>query len=247
MIRKALMPMLSVVLFAASLSGRPPQGKQTSAFSNSDPQSADNTAQIAGSGQVLQPTLQHRNPRYQLTEGDVLDLNFPFTPSFNQTVTVLPDGYVSLRGVGSLRVEGETVPEVRSTLQRVYSKILRDPVITVALKDFEKPYFIVGGQVQHPGKFDLHGDTTVMQAVEIAGGFNDNAKHSQILLFHRVSAGWVEVKKLNLKALLQGKDLSEDPHLKPGDMLFVPKNVVSKIKQFIPSMGTGIYYNPTHF
>jgi polysaccharide biosynthesis/export protein len=246
MIKRALMPILCVVLFAASLCAFPPQQERTVIASNSSPRSADNTAQAASNSDGRQLSLQRRNPRYQLTDGDVLDLDFAFTPGFNQTVTVLPDGYISLRGVGSVHVQGETVPELRQSLQQVYAKILHDPVITVALKDFQKPYFIVGGQVQHPGKFDMRGDTTVMQAVEIAGGFNDSAKHSQILLFRRVSNDLVEVKKLNLKGMLRGKDLSEDPHLRPGDMLFVPKNTVSKIKQFIPSTGMGMYYNPSY-
>lgn len=247
MTSKILLSILGVLLAAGVLLAHSPQDGQMAIASSSGPRLAANTPQGATDGDARQPSLQRRNPRYQLSEGDVLDLVFPFTPTFNQTVTVLPDGYVSLQGVGSIHVQGETVPELRQSLQQVYAKILHDPVIAVALKDFQKPYFIVGGQVQHPGKFDLRGDTSVMQAVEIAGGFNDSAKHTQILLFHRVSNDWVEVKKLSLKKMLQGKDLGEDLRIRPGDMLFVPKSTVSKIKQFIPSMGTGVYYNPTHF
>lgn len=247
MINKALLLILSVVLSAVMLSGFPAQREKNAIVSPSIHQTTDNSIRPSNGENAKQIPLPHRNARYQLSEGDVLDLDFPFTPEFNQTITVLPDGYVSLRGVGSLRVEGETVPELRRSLQRVYSKILRQPVITVVLKDFEKPYFIVGGQVRNPGKFDLRGDKTVMQAIDIAGGFTGNAKHSQILLFRKVSDDWVEVKKLNLKAMLRGKNLNEDPHLRPGDMLFVPKNTVSKIKQFIPSTGMGLYYNPAGY
>jgi polysaccharide export outer membrane protein len=96
-----------------------------------------------------------------LCKEDILDLNFPFTPEFNQTVTVQPDGYITLRAVGDLHVEGQTVPEVTQSLRTAYGKILRDPVITIALKDFDKPYFIVSGEVARPGKFDLRSDTTV--------------------------------------------------------------------------------------
>src|SRR5205823_10389527 len=85
------------------------------------------------------PVLQHRNRRYQLHSADVLTLEFPFTPEFNQTVTVQPDGYVTLRGVDSIRVEGQTLPELNDSLRAVYGKILHDPVINVELKDFEKP------------------------------------------------------------------------------------------------------------
>lgn len=245
--KRVLLLAIYAVLLAAALPIFLLPGEQKAIGSNSGNQLSNNTAQPAAKGVEGQIRLSRRDNRYRLSDGDMLDLDFPFTPEFNQTITVLPDGYVSLRGIGSLHVAGDTVPELRQSLQQVYTKILRNPVITVTLKDFEKPYFIVGGQVRNPGKFDLRGDTTVMQAVAIAGGFTDNAKHSQVLLIRRVSNNWAEVRKLNLKGMLQGKDLAEDLHLRPGDMLFVPKNTISKFKQFIPSTGMGLYYNPTQY
>jgi polysaccharide export outer membrane protein len=82
------------------------------------------------------------------------------TPEFNQTVTVQPDGYITLRNVGDLRQQGHTLPELTESIKMAYSKILHDPVISVDPKDFEKPYFVVGGQVGKPGKFDWRGDVT---------------------------------------------------------------------------------------
>ena len=190
------------------------------------------------------PVLQHRNRRYQLHSSDVLELSFPFTPEFNQAVTVQPDGYITLRGVEGIKVDGKTIPELVDLLRTTYAKILHDPVINVELKDFEKPYFIVGGEVGRPGKFDLRGDTSVAQAVAIAGGLRDSAKHSQILLFHRVPDGWVQVKKVNLKKMLKEANLEEDAHLQAGDFLFVPKNTFSKIERFIPTSSVGMYTNP---
>ena len=189
------------------------------------------------------PALQRRDARYTVRKGDVLDLNFPFTPEFNQTVTVQPDGYITLRGVGDLRVAGQTTPQVVEKVQAAYAGTLHDPVVTVDLKDFEKPYFVASGEVTRPGKYDLRGETTVTQAVAIAGGFTSSAKHSQVLLFRPVSDQWVEVKKLNVKEMLQSANLSEDLHLLPGDMLFVPKNALSKISPFIPrpTMGVWVY------
>src|SRR5437899_2721664 len=69
------------------------------------------------------PVLQQRNPRYQMCRGDIFELSFPFTPEFNQTITIQPDGYVTLTGVGDLYVVGKTVPELRESLQTVYAKI----------------------------------------------------------------------------------------------------------------------------
>jgi polysaccharide export outer membrane protein len=214
----------------------------TAAFSQSQHVTSDNAAGAGDSGQT--PQLQHRNKRYQLHSADVLELSFPFTPEFNQTVTVQPDGYITLRGVDGIRVQGQTLPEATNSLRMAYAKILHDPVINVELKDFEKPFFIVGGEVGHPGKFDLREETTATQAVAIAGGLRESAKHSQVLLFHRVPDGWVQVKKLNMKKMMKDANLNEDAYLQPGDFLYVPKNAMSKISRFIPTSSVGLYANP---
>ena len=193
------------------------------------------------------PILQQRFPRYRLRAGDVLDLNFPFTPEFNQTVTVQPDGYISLRGGGDLHIQDKTVPELSEAVRGAYSKILRDPVITVELKDFEKPYFIVGGEVARPGKYDLRGDTTILQAVTMAGDLKAQSRSSQILLFRRASEDLVEVKQIDLKRILRTKNLTEDTYLRPGDMVFVPKTTLSKFDRFIPVLSLGMFFNPFTF
>jgi polysaccharide biosynthesis/export protein len=185
------------------------------------------------------PQLSERYPRYELRADDVLDISFEFSPEFNQTVTVQPDGYVTLRGVGDVHVAGLTVPKLTETLRSAYLRILADPVIAVVLKDFEKPYFIVNGQVEKPGKYDLRGDTTLTQAIAMAGGFNNAAKHSQVVLFRPASTGMYEAKLINVKKMLNGRDLTEDIHLKPGDMLWVPQNALSKVRQFVPNPGVG--------
>ncbi len=184
--------------------------------------------------------LQQRNPRYALCKGDVFDLTFPFTPEFNQTVTIQPDGYITVTELGDLYVAGKTIPELKELLQSDYSKILHDPAINIVMKDFEKPYFIAGGEVAHPGKYDLRDDTTLTQAIAVAGGFTQSAKHSQVFVFRRVENNWVEVKKLDVKKMLKAGNLSEDIHLQPGDMFFVPQNGISKFGKYLPNPGIGM-------
>ncbi len=205
-------------------------------------QSANNSASTA---RTDGPVLQHRNPRYQLSRGDTFELVFPFTPEFNQTLTVNPDGFVTLNGIGDVNVAGKMVPELKDLLQTTYATILHKPVINVVLKDFDKPYFIAGGDVTHPGKFDLRGDITLTQAIAIAGGFTESSKHSQVLLFRRVSNDWAEVKVLNVKKMFQTGNLTEDMHLQPGDMFFVPQNRISKIKKWIPYTSLSAGATPT--
>lgn len=181
-----------------------------------------------------------RNPRYLLRPSDVLQITFPISPEFDQTVTVQPDGYVSLRSVGDLHIAGKTVPEMTEALRKAYGQFLHEPVINVELKDFEKPYFIASGQFGRPGKFELRGDTTLTEAVAIAGGFTEKAKHSEVVLYRRGPLGWTAAQRLNVKQMLAKTDLAEDPHLRPGDMIYVPQSTFSKIKQFIPNPSIGI-------
>ena len=178
------------------------------------------------------PQLQTRDSRYQLCAGDSFDVSFELSPEFNQTVTVQPDGFVTLKSVGDVKVQDQTVPQLTQTLREAYGKILNDPLIVVVLKDFEKPYFIADGQVGHPGRYEMRGTVTLTEAVAIAGGFTENSKHSQVLL---------SAKIFNIKDMEKRRDLHEDPTLKPGDMLIVPKNTLSKIKPFIPNSGMGMY------
>jgi polysaccharide export outer membrane protein len=199
---------------------------------------------VSSARSAERPALQQRDPRYRICASDVIELAFPMTPEFDQTQTVQPDGFVSLVGVGEVHLQGLTTRESVETVRAAYGSILNDPIVTLELKEFNKPYFIVGGQVSKPGKYDLRGHTTAAEAVAIAGGFNESAKHSQVLLFRRVNDDWLEVKPLDLKRILQGHDVNEDAAIRPGDMLFVPQNLFSKVKRFIPVTTMGTYFQP---
>jgi polysaccharide export outer membrane protein len=182
--------------------------------------------------------------RYRITPSDVIELTFPFVPEFNQVVTVQPDGYVTLRGVGDLRVQSRTLPEFRQLLLDAYANTLMEPTVTITLKEFEKPYFVAAGEVKTPGKFELRGATTVTQALALAGGPTLSAKHSQVILFRRYSDDLLEVKEIDVKKMFANKDMSEDYLLRPGDTLFVPRSLISRLKPFLPTAGLGFYLNP---
>lgn len=174
-----------------------------------------------------------RYPRYLIHEADVLDISFTLSPEFNQTVTVQPDGFISLRDAGDVHVAGMTTEEALQAVAKAYSKILRAPVVSLVLKDFEKPYFAAGGELKNPGKYELRGNISVVQGIALAGGFTTSAKHSEVYLFRRSSKEEVKVMKLDVKQMMAQKDLSEDLYLKPGDVLWVPQNTFSKVKSVI--------------
>ncbi len=188
-----------------------------------------------------------RRPLYRLRFSDVVEISFTVAPEFNQSLTVQPDGYVTLKDAGMVVAEGLTVEQFSEAVQRAYRGYLHDPEVAVALKDFEHPYFIAGGQVAKPGKYELRSDITVAEAVEIAGGFTPQSKHSQVILFRRVNDNLVETRVLNLKKMLKRNGLREDAHLRPGDLIFVPQNTFSKIDRFITKPSMGMYVDPSQF
>jgi polysaccharide biosynthesis/export protein len=180
------------------------------------------TPATAPAAAVVSQSDSLRAARYRVQRSDVLELNFPFVPDFNQTVAVRPDGFVTLRVIGALRVEGMTVSELTDRLRTEYRQILRNPVITVELKEFEKPYFIVAGAVEGPGKYDLRGDMTVTEGVAMARGLTRGAHHSRAVVFRRLPTGDMETTRIDLKKMLSEADLGTDMHLQSGDVLFIP-------------------------
>jgi polysaccharide export outer membrane protein len=209
---------------------------------------AETTKPGVADGGVRSPVLTgERRPLYRLCKSDVVEISFVFSPEFNQTVSVQPDGFVPLQGVEQLYAEGMTLPQFREAVRGLYGGMLHDPELTVILKDFNKPYFIAGGEVARPGKYELRGDATVTEAVAMAGGFNGQAKHSQVVLFRRKSDDTVEARILDVKQMLKNRTLGEDIHLKPGDLLFVPQNTISKIRRYLPIPNLSMYLNPAQF
>lgn len=171
---------------------------------------------------------------YRLEVSDTLEIKYRYTPEYNTTVQIRPDGFVSLPIVGDIKLQGLTVGDARREIARRAEARLHDPELTVELKDFQKPRFVVGGQVDKPGQFELRGRTTVLEAVSMAGGFKPSAKHSQVILFRRYDEERAVTRLINAKELTKVKGAAEDPVLRPGDFIYVPQNRISKMERLVP-------------
>ena len=189
----------------------------------------------------------NRRPLYRLNHSDVVALSFTLSPEFDQLLTVQPDGNVALKDAGTTQARGLTLEEFRLAVVRAYAGYLHDPQVAVALKEFEHPYFVAGGEVGRPGKYELRTETSLMEAIEIAGGFTHEAKHSQVLLFRHGNDDLIEAHVFDLKKMLKEKDLGEAPQLRPGDLVFVPQNSISKIEKFLSKPEFSLYVSPTQF
>ena len=182
--------------------------------------------------------------RYQLQPGDVVEIQYRYSPEFNQTVTVQPDGYVTLEVGGDLKIAGMTVDQTRQAILKKASTRLQDPIATVILKEFQKPYFVVAGEVAQPGKIEMRERVTAIQAIMLAGGMKESAKSSQVVVFRKINSDIAEVKLLNLKTIRRTSDLENDLTLQPGDMVFVPRDKISKIERFMRVASVAAFMAP---
>ena len=206
------------------------------------------TACAAVSAQLQRPRLRTpQEERYLVQPGDVLEVQYRYSPEFNQTFTVQPDGYVSLQVGGDVKVSGKNVEQVRQLILQKAGERLQEPEATVILKEFQKPYFVVAGEVVQPGKIEMRERVTAIQAIMLAGGLKESARSSQILLFRKINSDTAEVKVLNLKKIRRTSDLENDLTLQAGDMLLVPRDTISKIERFMKLASVAAFMSPIRF
>jgi len=195
---------------------------------------------VAAPGARAQNDATAAEDRYRIQPLDAVDVAFRFTPEFNQSITVQPDGFVSLLGAGELQIAGRTVPEATAAIVGMYAGILHEPVVTVVLKDFQRPSFQVLGEVAHPGRFDLRGDVRLSDAVAIAGGFVPGARTSEVVLVRRVSKDILDVRKFDWNPR-RDQEAPQDIVLQAGDTVFVSRSKVGKFERFMQVTRLGFY------
>jgi polysaccharide export outer membrane protein len=186
-------------------------------------------------------TFSERDPRYRIQPSDVIEVQYRYTPEYNHTVTIQPDGFASLQFTGDVKIAGLTVEQAAAEIAKKASERLQNPEVTVTLKEFIKPYFTVAGEVNHPGRFDLRGHVSAIEGIAMSGGFKDSSKRTTVILLHQASPELAEVKVLDLRRLMSANAIEEDTTLRSGDLLVIPQNRISKIEPLMRIGQTGLY------
>ena len=97
-------------------------------------------------------------------------ISFPLSTELNQTVTIQPDGYISLQNVGSVYAQGLTTPQLVEVIRKAYAGILHDPIVNIDLQDFQEAAFyrVGSGWLLKPGQYELRADITVAEAIKLS-------------------------------------------------------------------------------
>ena len=169
---------------------------------------------------------------YVLQHGDSLDIKFFYYPDLNESVTVRPDGRISLQLIGEVDAAGLAPAELDRVLTEKYSKVLRYKEVAVIVKEFAAQRVYVGGEVNLPGSIRVSGRLTSLQAIIQAGGFKDTAELRNVVILRNAGTGKPKFMTVNLEDGLAAGG-QNDVFLRSYDVVFVPKTTIAKMNQFV--------------
>jgi polysaccharide export outer membrane protein len=155
---------------------------------------------------------------YVLGPGDTIDIVIYGEADLSRSVTVKPDGAVSLALLGEVKAAGKTTKQFADELVRLYKKYLKQPSITVTVREFRVDRIYILGQVSRPGEYQLRLATGIMELLASAGGPTNRADLAKVVVIR----GKTEAMQLNL---LEAFATNRNPDVKllAGDVLFIPE------------------------
>jgi polysaccharide export outer membrane protein len=156
---------------------------------------------------------------YRLGAGDKLRIEVYKDAQLSQSVQIRPDGKITLPLVGDVAATGMTPLELRDSLTKSLTEYITNPTVTVIVVEAESAHAFVMGEVSHPGPIQLHGPTTILQALAMAGGFKEFANTKDVKVL-RPKGNGLETLHFNYKDVLAGD--SKPLYLKSGDTVVVP-------------------------
>ena len=148
---------------------------------------------------------------------DVLDIQVWDNKDLNQVTFVRPDGKISLPLVGEIQAAGKTVQGLSTDLVAAYGKTVKEPAVTVIVRDIKsRPVYFIGG-FGKPGPLQLTRDLNMLQALGIIGGVATGADAEKGYLLRGDKRVPIDFDKF-----LKKGDLSQNLKLEPGDTVVVP-------------------------
>ena len=178
-------------------------------------------------------TWQDSEPDYRLYPGDQLDVTVLSAPELNRSVTVQPDGRITLPLVPALMVADRSAPQVEAALAAAYSTQLVRPDVSVAVKQATSLKVFVGGEVDKPGVYDMPGDINALQAVIMAGGFKTSAKSGDVVIIRRGPGGEPMMRTVDLRKAARDPYRVGAVPLRRFDVVFVPRTGLSELGVFV--------------
>lgn len=177
------------------------------------------TLLLAGSASAQQEPLPRGD--YQIGPGDDLHIVVWRNEELTMTVPVRPDGWISLPLVNDVKVAGLTPMEVRERLTSQLAAHVSAPLVSVIVARVGSNKASILGNVRRPGRYDLESQTTVLDALALAGGPDEFANKSEIYVLRGDGDRYRQIPFDYVKALAPNSEGINVP-LRPGDIVIVP-------------------------
>ena len=166
---------------------------------------------------------------YRIGRRDVVSVNVfaGGEKQISEDVTVAADGMITLPLLGAVQAGGLTISELKE--KSIAPQALRyfvDPQVTVAVKEYHSLSYYISGSVAKPGLYELNKKPTILELIAKAGGMVPDGGRTAYIIRedHDAGADSAPAKPivLDLVSLLNHGDMSNNIHLKTGDIIHIP-------------------------
>ena len=156
---------------------------------------------------------------YKIGIDDVLDIAVWNNTTVSRTVPVRPDGKISLPLLNEVQAAGLTPSQLRASLMAKLVEYMPTPEVSVIVREVHSNKISVLGEVRKAGRYEISQRATVLDAVALAGGFNDFARRTKLVIMRQEGTGTKRIP-INYNRIVAEED--DNVILQPGDIVVVP-------------------------
>lgn len=190
--------------------------------------------QVAAPAQIVQSSVRFQK-EYMLFAGDQIEIAVRRFPEVSRTLTIRPDGMISLPMLHDVPAAGLSARELTEKLQSLFGARLVDPEVTVIPLQVRQPMVFVLGDVKNPSAVPYRSAQTLLQAIGMVGGFQRTASEADVTIIRLSQEGYLQAIPINVDAHGQpGPYLAYGlTALQPDDVIFVPEHGRSQLTRFL--------------
>jgi len=179
--------------------------------------------------------LRNIRSEYYVEIGDVLQLEVWRVKDLTRSVTVRPDGRISMPLVGDLDVAGLSLTEIKDVITERISEYVLNPQVSISVRSFGGRKFIILGEIGGPGVYRFEHEMSLIEAIALAGGFNAEAKSGEVAIIRGDIRRGPKVKiiKADMQNLLKRGMLSENLAVIPGDIIYVGRDYLGDVNNLL--------------
>ncbi|MGE5324956.1 MAG: polysaccharide biosynthesis/export family protein [Actinomycetota bacterium] len=215
---------LAIVGFALMIACFAQDNAMASKTEPDSPSAADSAKGVKADVKASKPAAEPKSDdsvTYRIGVEDELGISVWHEPDLSTTAVVRPDGMITLPLLNDLKVTGMTTHELQDMLTEKLKDFVKEPQVTVIVRQIRSRRVYLFGEVARPGTYPLNTSMTVLQLLAEAGGPGTYAKLGSIYVI-RQENGVRKRLAFHYKRALSGRSMSDDILLRPGDMVVVP-------------------------